>query len=124
MRIFLLLTLMPFLSMAQRDTAFTYHVKMIHAQTLKSDGSLLWKIDTIKYSVPFEIKINQATGKIIIDGYGMYKIIKQEMHGDEVGHYPYYEFSNGTKFTWIENAMLWEYPMINGKAKLIIFEID
>lgn len=138
----LLLLLAPLMGFAQLDTTLTYKTKHVHTIAIKADSSTLsWKADTIKYSVPFDIKITGPTsfqldnrgiiigesgGLIIIDGYGTYKITKREMHGkiDSLPGWPYYELSNGSHLTWIENAVIWEWPLVKRKTKTIIFEIE
>lgn len=120
--LFLLLT--PFLANAQIDTTITYKTKEVGNITIKADSSILsWNIDTISYRVPFEIKFSDS--KISIDGYSSYKITKHELHGvDSSPGYHYYELSNGTKLTWIESAVIWEFPIVNKKSKLIVFRIE
>lgn len=121
----LLLLLAPVIGFSQFDMTLTYKTKHVHTIAIKPDSSTLsWKIDTIKYAVPFEIKF--TTSKIIIDGYGTYKITNREIHGqiDSLPGWPYYELSNGSHLTWIENSIIWEWPIVNRKTKTIIFEID
>lgn len=121
----LMLLLMPLMGFSQLDTTITYHKKEVHSIAINPDSSTLsWKIDTIKYDLLFDIKFTFT--KIAIDGYGAYKITKHEIHGviDSLPGYHYYELSNGTKLTWIENAVLWEFPVINKKSKLIVFQIE
>lgn len=88
--------------------------------------TIKWTIDTINYATAFDIKLNKSKNTIAIDGYGTYKITKQEIHGaiDSVLGHPYYELSNGSHITWIEKWMYWEYPFINGKSKMVIFVLD
>jgi hypothetical protein len=124
-----MLLLMPLMGFSQLDITMTYKQKEVHSIVIKADSSTLsWKADTIKYDLLFEIKITPT--KIAIDGYGTYKITKHEIHGvidDAFGHWPgyhYFELSNATKLTWIENAIIWEFPIINKKTKTIIFEIE
>lgn len=138
----LLLLLAPLMGFAQLDTTLTYKTKHVHTVVIKPDSSTLsWKADTIKYQVPFEIKITHPTsiqlnnngmvigeagGTVIIDGYGTYKIAKREIHGqiDSLPGWPYYELSNGSHLTFIANSVIWEFPIVNRKTKTIIFEID
>ena len=137
----LLLLLMPVMGFCQLDTTITYRQKEVHSIVIKADSTTLsWKADTVKYDVLFEIKftkpegyvgnyngsITPLGGKIVIDGYGTYKITKHEIHGADTDWpgYHYYELSNGTKLTWIENAVIWEFPIVNKKTKTIIFEIE
>lgn len=148
----LMLLLMPVMGFSQLDTSLIYHTKEVHTIVIKADSSTLsWKIDTTVFESPGEIKLLKRIPKICvdttmdgglytsgelyiyyfattisIDGYtGVYKVTKSEMHGTgRKFQYPYYELSNGSKLTWIENAVLWEFPVVNKKSKLIIFEID
>lgn len=130
MRYLLFALLAPMLAHSQLDTIATYRQKHVHGIVIRADSSQLsWKADTIYYTASFEIKFNKAKKTIAIDGYGTYKVTKHEIHGatpdfDLSPGYHYYELSNGSKLTWIENAILWEWPFVNKKSQEIIFEID
>jgi hypothetical protein len=105
---------------AQLDTTITYKTKHVHTVAVRADSSTLsWKADTIRYSVPFDIKFTKS--KIIVDGYGTFKISKHELHS---GYYHWHRLSNGGQLTWIENAVILEYPIVRKKTKTIIFEIE
>lgn len=118
----LIVLLMPLMGFSQLDTVLDYRQKIVHSSVIKAD-TVEWKADTIPYDLVFEIKITSE--KIAIDGYGTYKISKHELHGvDSSPGYHYFELSNGTKLTWIEGAVVWEFPVVKKKSKLIVFEID
>lgn len=146
-----MLLLMPLMGLSQLDTSLIYHIKEVHTIVIKADSSTLsWDIDTTVFESPGEIKFLKRVPKICqdtimngvlymagefyiyyfastisIDGYSAYKVTKSEMHGTgRKFQYPYYELSNGTKLTWIENAVLWEFPAVKKKSKIIVFEID
>jgi hypothetical protein len=117
----------PTLAFSQLDTTLTYRLKEVHTIAYKNDSvTLSWKVDTIPYAVPFEIKFSPT--KIAIDGYGTYKIVKHEIHGStpipQARGYDYYELSNGTTLTYIEKWIYWSWPIINKKTKMVIFIID
>lgn len=115
----LLLLLAPLMGFSQLDTTITYKIKHVHTVVIKPDSSTLsWKADTIRYSVPFDIKFTK--GKIVVDGYGTYKIAKHEIHS---GLYHWHKLTNGGQLTWIENAVIWEWPIVKRKTKTIIFEV-
>lgn len=116
----LLLMLAPFTGFSQLDTTITYKIKHVHTIAIKPDSSTLsWKADTIRYSVPFDIKFTPT--KIIIDGYGTFKVTKHELHSNL---YHWHKLSNGGQLTWIENAIILEYPVVKRKTKTIIFEVN
>lgn len=143
--------MLPFCVVAQQDTSILYRIKTVHNQVLRADGSISWKTDTIKYGVPFEIKFQKRKASVCqdyvlisdsvvwatdvysysfataisVDGYGAYRVSRSEMHGTgRKFQYPYYELVNGSKLTWIENSVIWEFPIVKGKGKIIVFDID
>ena len=83
----------------------------------KDTNSLTWKIDTIKYEVPFEIKITKK--KIEIDGYGAFRIdsVKKSQDGDNLNYY----LPKNIQFTFVVGNAYLVYPMANRKSKLIVF---
>lgn len=116
----LLLFMWPVIGYSQLDTTITYKTKHVHTIAIRPDSSTLsWKADTIKYTVPFDIKFIAA--KIVVDGYGTFKVTKHELHSSL---YHWHKLSNGGQLTWIENAVILEYPIVNRKTKTIIFEIE
>lgn len=121
----LLLLLAPLMGFSQLDTTIAYRIKHVHTIVIKSDSSTLsWNADTIRYQVPFDIKFTQS--RVVIDGYGTYRVAKMEIHGqiDSLPGWPYYELSNGSHLTWIANSVIWEWPIVKRKTKTIIFEIQ
>lgn len=120
----LLLFMWPVIGYSQLDTTLVYKEKEAHAIAYMNDSvTLSWKIDTIKYQVPFDIRFTKT--KVYIDGYGTYSITKHELHGinERNPGYHYYELSNGTKLTWIEKWVYWEWPIVKRKTKMVIFVI-
>lgn len=114
----LLLFMWPTLAFSQLDTTLTYRTKEVHSMVFSNDReSLTWNIDTIKYQVPFEIKITKS--KIAIDGYGTFKVdsIKRSEEGD---HWNYY-LPNNLQFTFVVGNAYLFYPIVNRKSKLIVF---
>lgn len=119
----LFLLLAPLLAHSQLDTTITYKTKEVSSIVVMGDSTVSWKTDTIPYDLLFEIKFTST--KIAIDGYGSYKIVKHELHGvDSSPGYHYFELSNKTKLTWVESAVIWEFPVVNKKSKLIVFQIE
>jgi hypothetical protein len=121
---FLLLFMWPVLGYSQLDTTLTYKSKEAHSITYKNDSATLrWKIDTINYTVPFDIRFTKT--RIYIDGYGTYKITKHAIHGaiDSLPGYNYYELENGTHLTYLENWVYWEWPIVKKKTKMVVFII-
>ena len=121
---FILLFMWPVLGYSQLDTTLTYKSKEVHAIIWKNDSATLsWKTDTINYPVSFEIKFTKK--KIAIDGYGTYSILKHEIHGaiDGLPGYHYYDLTNGTHLTYLENWVYWEWPIVKKKTKMVVFII-
>lgn len=121
---FILLFMLPVIGYSQLDTTLTYKTKELHSITYKNDSATLkWTVDTIRYHVPFEIKFTKK--KIAIDGYGTYAIRKHNIHGaiDNLPGYNHYELSNGTRLTYMENWVYWEWPIKNRKTKMVVFII-
>lgn len=121
----LLLLLAPVMGFSQLDTTVAYKIKHVHTIVIKPDSSTLsWKADTIKLSARYKIKFTAT--EIVIGRHGTYKIAKREMHGqiDSLPGWPYYELSNRSHLTWIENSIIWEWPIVKRKTKTIIFEVD
>jgi len=149
----LMLLLMPIMGFSQLDTSLHFRQIEVHSIVIKPDSTTLtWSVDTIKFKSPggeikFQkrVRVYPVLGEILqdssvigvelyayyfatsisIDRYGTYKVSKSEMHG--VGkqyQYPYYELTNGSKLTWVENAIIWDWPIINKKTKTIIFQIE
>lgn len=123
----------PVFGYSQLDTTLTYRQKEVHNIVIKADTSVLWGIDTTKFQSIGEIKFNKSKKTISIDGYGVYKVSKHEIHGVIEAHLPehgriegyhYYELSNGSKLTWIANAVIWDLPIVKKKTKTVIFEIE
>lgn len=113
--------LLPLISYSQRDTVIVYKTKEVHSIAWKSnDSTLSWKIDTIRYRVPFEIKITKKN--IAIDGYGPFKIDSIRRH--EGSAYINYRLPKGIGFTWIERYAYLEYPISKKKSKVIVFYIS
>lgn len=135
MRVLLLLLLAPLMGYPQFVGNLTYKSKEVHSITdikylvPSSDGigfiemdSTNWKIDTINYSVPFEIKITAF--KIAIDGYGTYNVSAWKDKSHEGTKIDYWELSNGTNICKIESLMYWNYPTVNHKSKIIFFQLE
>jgi hypothetical protein len=75
----LMLLLMPLMGFSQLNITLTYKQKEVHSIVINANSSTLsWKADTIKHDLLFEIKLTST--KIAIDGYGIYKITKHEIH--------------------------------------------
>lgn len=113
--------LAPILGYSQPSGTLTYHTKEVHTIGWRSDtATSSWRIDTIKYTVPFEIKLTNKS--IVIDGYGTFKVdsVKQKYNS------PYWNYwlSGGKQFALIENYGYLNYPTINKKSQIIIFCID
>jgi len=121
MRAFLFFLLAPLFGYSQPTLNITYHTKEAHAIGWKADSTTSsWRVDTIQYSVPFEIKLTNKS--IVIDGYGTFKVdsVKQKYNS------PYwcYWLKNDIQFALIEKYGYLSYPTVNKKSKLIIFYID
>lgn len=117
----LLLLLAPILAYSQPNINLTYHTKEVHTVGWQSDTTTSsWKIDTIKYEVPFEIKL--TSNLVVIDGYGTFQVdsMKQKYNS------PYWNYwlKGGKQFALIENYGYLNYPTVNKKSKIIIFYID
>lgn len=120
MRILLLL-LMPFLGISQPSAILNYHVKEVHTIGWRTpDSTSSWRIDTIRYSTPFEISL--SIDKIVIDGYGSFQVdsVRQKYNS------PYWNYwlRGGKQFALIENLGYLNYPTVNKKSQIIIFYID
>lgn len=118
---FLFFLLTPIIGYCQPNVNVTYHAKEVHTIGWKTGDSISsWKVDTIRYSVPFEIKLTSKS--VIIDGYGTFKVdsTKQKYNS------PYWNYwlKNDIQFTLIEKYGYLNYPTVNKKSKLIIFYID
>lgn len=118
----LFLLLAPFMGYSQFVGNLIYKTKEVHNITYINDSTTNWKIDTISYSVPFEIKISSS--KIIIDGYGTYSITAWKDKSHEGTKIDYWELSNGTNISKIETLMYWNYPTVNHKSKIIFFQLE
>jgi hypothetical protein len=117
----LLLLLAPVFGYSQPNINLTYHVKEVHTIGWRSDTTTFsWRIDTIKYGVPFEIKLTSKS--VVVDGYGTFKVdsVKQKYNS------PYWNYwlNGGKQFALIENEGFLNYPIINKKSQIIIFYID
>jgi hypothetical protein len=134
--LFFLLT--PLFGYSQLDTTLTYRQKEVHTMAFSKDtSSLTWKIDTIKYEVPFEIRIQNPAellftnpdgtlwkttkipGYVSIDGYGSFKVdsVKKSSEGDYLNYY----LPKNIQFTFVVGNAYLVYPMANRKSKLIVF---
>lgn len=111
------LLLLPIFLSAQN---LKYYTKEVHTITWKSDTETVWKIDTISYSVPFDIVINPQS--LVIDGYGTFKIDSLKMPDNSP--YNRYYLPNGVQFAWIERFAYLTYPVVNKKSKIIAFYIN
>lgn len=118
----LLLLLAPFMGYSQFVGSIVYKTKEVHSITYIDDSTTNWKIDTINYSVPFEIKITSS--KIAIDGYGTYGITAWKDKSHEGTRIDYWELGNGTNLVKIESLMYWNYPVVNHKSKIIFFKLE
>jgi hypothetical protein len=119
---FLLLLLLPCSVYSQPVANLSYKLKEVHNLTVGVDCNLIWKVDTIKYSVPFEIKISET--KISIDGYGDYTIKSYENKSRPDTRIDYWELTDSSFITKIDNLMYWEYPMKNKQSRFIHFKIE
>lgn len=114
--------LAPLMGYSQLDTTITYRQKEVHSVNIGADtASLTWVIDTIKYSVGFEIKFNKTKKTIEIDGYGTYKYLEYYLHPSS-GR-PTYTLTNGGELSFYAGTIIWVWPIVNRKTKAIIFEI-
>jgi len=117
----LFLLLAPLVGYSQSDTTLTYRQKEVHNMAFSKDtGSMTWNIDTIKYQVPFEIKITKK--KIAIDGYGTFRV--DSVKRSEEGDYWNYYLPNKLQFTFVVGNAYLIYPIVNRKSKLIVFVIN
>jgi hypothetical protein len=117
----LLLLLTPSLLYSQPNINLTYHTKEVHTIGWRSpDSTSSWRIDTIKYGVPFEIKLTNKS--VVIDGYGTFKVDSVKQKYDS----PYWNYwlTGGKQFALIENEGFLNYPTVNKKSKIIVFYID
>ncbi len=117
----LLLLLLPIIGYCQPSANITYHIKEVHNIGWRTaDSTSSWRIDTIKYSSPFEIKLSDKS--VAIDGYGSFKVdsVKQKYNS----LYWNYWLSGGKQFSLIENLGYLNYPTVNKKSQIIIFYID
>lgn len=113
--------LAPLFGYSQPSSNITYRTKEVHTIGWRSDtATSSWRIDTIRYSVPFEIKLTDKS--VVIDGYGTFKVdsVKQKYNSS----YWNYWLSGGKQFALIENCGYLNYPTVNKKSKIIIFYID
>lgn len=127
--------LAPIFSYPQVDRPMTYHTKEVHTIGWRSDTTTSsWRIDTIHYSVPFEIKqqyaymplrdgsVKLVDSSLLIDGYGLFKIdsVKQKYNS------PYWNYwlAGGKQFALIEKIGYLNYPTVNKKSQIIVFYID
>ncbi len=115
---FLLLFMLPVMGYSQLDTTLNYRQKQVHNMTFDQYiTDVTWNIDTIKYDVPFEIKITKK--KIEIDGYGIFLV--DSVRKSEGGDYSNYFLHNGHQFTFVVGNAYLAYPIVNRKSKLIVF---
>jgi hypothetical protein len=112
---------MPVFGYAQPNATLTYKTKEVHSIGWRTpDSTSSWRIDTIQYNVPFEIKLSNKS--VVIDGYGTYRVdsVKQKYNST----YWNYWLSDGKQFALIENYGYLNYPTVNKKSKIIIFYVD
>lgn len=117
----LFLLLAPFTGYSQVGGILTYHTKEVHTISWKNaDTTTSWKIDTIRYSVPFEIRL--SLDKVVIDGYGTFRVdsVKQKYNSS----YWNYWLPGGKQFSLIENIGYLNYPIVNKKSQVIVFYVD
>lgn len=117
----LFLLLAPLIGYAQPSGSLTYKIKEVHAVGWRTaDSTSSWRIDTIRYSVPFEIKLSNKS--VVIDGYGTFEVdsVKQKYNS------PYWNYwlSGGKQFALIENYGYLNYPTVNKKSQIIVFYVD
>lgn len=117
---FLLFLLYPLVSYSQPTRTDTYHVKTVHTITVKSPTVTNWKVDTITYHVPFEIKYNAQ--QVSIDGLGTYKVAQYERRCD--GECDFYKFTNNWTMMVTEVYAIFESPIVNKKGSTIVFDLD
>jgi len=118
----LFLFLLPCAASAQSIASVKYFTKEVHNIKVNKDSSLDWRIDTISYHVPFEVKFTKA--KVSIDGYGTYKIVKYEDRSHEGTQIDHWKLSDGSTITRFETLMYWEYPVVNRKSRIIHFLLE
>jgi hypothetical protein len=117
----LLFLLAPFMGYSQLDTTITYRQKEVHSINIGADtASFRWVIDTVRYSVDFEIKFNKTKKSIAIDGYGTYKYL--EYYINPSSSRPTYMLSNGGEVSFFAGAIIWVWPIVKSKTKTIVFE--
>lgn len=120
MRLMFLL-LLPAIALAQRDTIITYHTKEVHTiNWVNNDSSKTWKVDTITYLTPAELKLTKKS--IVIDGYGSFKV--DSVRTPEQSLYWRYYLPGGVIFSWIEKYAYLTYPIVNKKSKILVFYVD
>lgn len=117
----LFLLLAPLMVFCQRDTTITYHTKEVHTINWgNNDSTKTWKVDTVSYSLPFEIKLTKKS--IAIDGYGSFKV--DSIRTPDQSLYWRYYLRNGVIFCWIEKYAYLTYPIVKGKSKILVFYVD
>lgn len=120
---YLILLLFPCVLHSQPVMTLAYKTKEVHNITVINDTTWNWKVDTIKYSLPFEIKC--TTKSIAIDGYSSYKITAYKDKSHEGTRIDYWELSNGTNISMFDKGLMyWNYPVVKGKTKIIYFKIE
>lgn len=118
---FLFFLLAPILSYSQFSGTFTYKKKEVHTIGWRTADSISsWRIDTIHYGVPFEIKLTNKS--VVIDGYGTFKVDSVKQKYDSF--YWNYWLSGGKQFVMIENYGYLNYPVVNKKSQIIVFYVD
>ncbi len=109
----LFILLAPLLGYSQADTTLTYRTKEAHNINWKNqDTASQWKVDTIEYQVPFEIKISKKS--LVIDGYGTFKIDSARFPPQSP--YMRYYLPKGVIFCWIEKYAYLTYPIVNKRV--------
>lgn len=117
----LFLLLAPLMGFCQRDTIITYHTKEVHTiNWVTNDSTKTWKVDTISYSTPAELKLTKKS--IIIDGYGSFKV--DSVKTPEQSLYWRYYLPGGVIFSLIEKYAYLTYPIVNKKSKILVFYVD
>lgn len=120
MRILFIL-LLPSIALAQRDTTITFHTVEEHTiNWVTKDSTKNWKVDTIKFDKPFELKLTSKS--IAIDRYGTFKV--DSVKTPEQSLYWRYYLPKGVVFCWIEKFAYLTYPIVNKKSRILAFYID
>lgn len=101
----------------------TYRTKVVYNITFKKDSTTKsYTLDTISYSVPFEVLF--TTKSVAIDGYGTFPVVQYYRNGNFDAWFHHYILKGGTFVTIGQKVMYLVYPISNLKQRTVMFDIQ